>query len=212
MAEVVKFGVEVGQVVAIDGGFRLWPLDFAQALGEMEANLDLGGSEIEASVPAPAIGTVEAAAMGGGVAERAVHDVPVGSSENELVDADAGEQVGLAKQAVVGGAFEIEQSLEISGAIGQAGQDAFVAASVAGRNKTVSGSLTDVRGRSRHLQATPACIEPLPDTENGGEAAFEHVGKRAFSGEHGVGVSELDPGIGEFAAVKNVQALEDSQE
>src|SRR6478735_9111692 len=79
----------------------------------VERNLRLRGAHLERRVPRAAIGRVEAAAEWMRVREGGVDDAVVGDAEEELVHADAGKQIVLREETVVGGVVEIEEMSEL---------------------------------------------------------------------------------------------------
>ena len=52
--------------------------------------------------------------------------------------------------------------------------------------------------------ATAAGVEQLAYAHHGGQAAAQHEGEGSLSSKHEVGVGELQPGVGELAAVEDV--------
>src|SRR5262245_66534973 len=66
-----------------------------------------------------------------------------------------------------------------------------------------------VRGR---LTCHPAERRQVGEQSASPGAALDHVGKRRLSTKDAVGVSPLDPGVGELLGVENVERLEDADE
>lgn len=141
-SDVVKVSPEICQIIFERKRFRLGPLDLFEFLGFVKGDLCLSGVQFERRVPPATFWAVEPAAQRVRVGERGVHDVGVGHAEKQFVDADAGKQVGLSQESVIGGAIELEKLLQLLVIVRQAGENAFVA--VAGRDQPVNVVLADV--------------------------------------------------------------------
>ena len=115
------------------------PVHFGEFFLAVVGDFEFGGAAGEGGVPRAAIGGVEAIAERAGVGEGGVDDVRVRDAEDEFVDADAGEAAGFADEAIVGGAFEFVEGAQVGGVISEAGENAFVALDVFGRDEAVCG-------------------------------------------------------------------------
>ena len=109
----MKSGAEIGQVLPVGRGFALLPVHLPQTLGKVKRNFGLRRVERERGIPGPAIRTIEAAAFGTRMGEGGIYDVPVGNSEYQFMDGDAGQQIRFSQQTFIGCALELEKILQL---------------------------------------------------------------------------------------------------
>ena len=131
-ADVVKVAAEVREIVVERERFRFRPRNLGELLFLVKGDLRLRRVQVERGVPRAAIRTVETAARGVGVRECRVHDVRVADAKKQLVNADAGEQVGFAGEPIVGGRVELEQHVERLVWLGKPGEHTFVTGTASG--------------------------------------------------------------------------------
>src|SRR5581483_1622105 len=90
-ANVVKLRTKIGEVLAVGARFRTVPgRYFAEFFGEMKSDLVASCLEFKTGVPAAAVWTVEAAAVGLRVGKAGIDDPIMRNTEHELVDGDSG--------------------------------------------------------------------------------------------------------------------------
>src|SRR5207253_436966 len=63
-------------------------------------------------------------------AKRCIYDMGIRNPEDEFAHRNSGKDPGFTEQPVVGSAFEFKECLQISGVIGQARQNSFIAIAV----------------------------------------------------------------------------------
>src|SRR3546814_1195878 len=84
----------------------------------VESDLRLSRLWLEGRVPGASLGTVEAAAERMSMTEGGIDDPVVRHTKHQLVDADAGQEIILGQQPVVGRVVEVEDVLEGSVVLG----------------------------------------------------------------------------------------------
>src|SRR5438552_2562832 len=97
----MKLAPEIGEII-VKGHVVLEAADFRELDSLMEGDLGVRGLDLERAVPRSAIGTVESAAERMRVRERGIDDATIGNPEQQLTDANAGHQVVLRAEAIVG--------------------------------------------------------------------------------------------------------------
>ncbi len=148
-ADVVKLGAEIGDVIVV-GHLFLEPVDFGKLDRLVPGDLGLRGLHRERRVPGAAVRPVETAALRMRMAERGVDDAEIRHAEHQFVDADAGQQVVLGNEAIVGGIVEIEDIGEMRIVVGDARQHAVALVAVLRGDQAMGVVAADQRDRRRH--------------------------------------------------------------
>lgn len=146
--KIVKFGVEVGEVVHVFGDLFFVPIDFGEFFEAVEGDLGLAGLAGEGGVPDSAVGVVEAAALRVRMGEGGIHDLCVGDTEDEFMETNAGEASGFREQALVGRAVEFKERVEVAEIVREAIEHA-AGCAIARGNEAVSVVLAEVGERGQ---------------------------------------------------------------
>ena len=79
-------------------------------------------------------------------------------------------------------------------------------------NETMRLVLVHLGSSRQHSASTSACVQQLTHPQHGGLPALDHVTQRSFPAEHGIFIGQLQPPVGEFLAVQNVECLKDPRQ
>ena len=107
----MKSGAEIGQIFPVSSRLAFPPVHFPQTLSEVKPDLGLRRLQGEGGIPGPAVGTVEAAALGTRVGKSRIHNMPVGNTKYQFMDGNTGQPIRFSQQAFVACALELKQIL-----------------------------------------------------------------------------------------------------
>jgi hypothetical protein len=152
----VQLRVEVRLVVVVRHRI-VRPSDLGERRGLVKRHFGLRGLELEAGIPRAPVGTAEARAERMGVRERRVHHRGERHGGQQFLGPDAGRAALLGQQAVVRGAIELEDRLQVRLVVRDAHEDAVSARQPARRHQAVGAGLPDEpRRREAHQPARRA--------------------------------------------------------
>lgn len=95
----------------------------------MKRDLCLSSLQLKGSIPRSTFWAIEPTAQRMRMSESSVHDVGVGDTKKQFVDADAWKPVRLSQESVIGGAVEFEKLLQLLVIVRQARKNTFIAVS-----------------------------------------------------------------------------------
>jgi hypothetical protein len=152
----VHLRVEVRLVVVVRHRI-VRPSDLGEGHRLVERHLGLCRLEFDGRVPGAAIRAAEAGAERMRMRERGIDDGGVGTNGQQLLGADAGRAALLGEQAVVGGAIQREDRLQVGFVVSDADEDAIAARRVARRHQPMRAVAPHRRdGREAHQPARRA--------------------------------------------------------
>ena len=70
--------------------------------------------------------------------------------------------------------------------------------------------LEKTRNSRKHLPSTPTRIEKLSHSQHGRHPASDHVGERSLSTKHWVRIRQVNPTVGQFLPVEDIQRFKDA--
>ena len=147
-SQIMKFGVKIGKVLSVGNCFWLAPVNLAQSLRVVKSDFGLRGLARIGRVPGPAVRTAETRATRSRVSKGSVDDVVVGNAKNEFVHADSGQEIRFSGDAIVGGALQLQQVVELGMRKRQAREHALGIIGISRRDEPV-GIVARNRGKAR---------------------------------------------------------------
>src|SRR5271170_581883 len=157
MAQVMKFAAEVGEII-VDGDVVLEAPDLGKLQRLVERDFGLRRLDLKGGVPGAAIWAVEPAAERMRVGEAGVDDTVIGNAKYQLAHPDAGQELVLGEQPVIGRVIEVEDMRQMLVVVGNAGEHADIGFAVFRGYEAVRVVAADERrtGWVRHMPSRRA--------------------------------------------------------
>src|SRR5437660_5261183 len=149
-ADVVKIGMEIGQIIYIDSNFFFLPTDLLQLCAFVERDFGLRRFQDKSSIPSASARAVETPTRRPGMGECCVDDVLVGNTKNQFTNADTSQKSRLAQEPGIAGSFQLRKLFNPAVVIGKPRQHSLLITGVLQRDQSMGIVLTQVCNAREH--------------------------------------------------------------